>query len=228
MIKRLPDMLPFPDGAESSPFFGALETVLVSALGFTEEAPHFCGQKGSDCVQCGNCTTTAMQKHRAQLYHDYQSFTGVSAGWAWPEETSEYQTLPVWYPGWRWLDEYFGFIFGFAGLSWRRLSGGTARDDIFTAVKASVDAGLPVLMKLGDGPDWHVAAGYDECGTLYGLDAHKHFDHTMRPTREVVAAQGYTDDGRFILTDWHAHFRDAVIIAGRAEKTVTYADILAA
>ena len=96
-MKIIPDIVPFPDGAESSPFFGALASALVPALGYTETTTYFCGQKGSYCVDCGNCKNSTLQKHRCLLYHDYQSFTGVSFGWAWPEDESPYQTLPGWY-----------------------------------------------------------------------------------------------------------------------------------
>lgn len=226
-MNQIPNIIPFPDGAESSPFFGALASVLIPALGFTEDMPYFCDPKQSYCIDCGGCNRTTLQKHRNRLYHDYQSFTGVSLGWVWPEEDSEYQTMPGWYKGWRWPDEFFDYIFGYAGLTWKRLIKGTAKDDVLAAVRASVDAGIPILMKLGSGPDWHIVTGYDDGGTLYGLDSHKHFDHTMRPTRAIVAVQGYTDDGLFILPDWFTHFQDAVIITGRAEKTVTYSDILA-
>ena len=225
-MKLIPDILSFPDGAESSPFFGALASVLVPALGFTEDRPYFCDPKQSYCINCGECNRTTLQKHRHRLYHDSQSFTGVSLGWVWPEDDSDYQTMPGWHQGWRWPDAFFAFLFGYAGLSWKRLAKGTGKDAVLAAVRVSVDAGIPLLMKLGSGPDWHVVTGYDESGTLYGLDSHKHFDHTLRPTRDVVAAQGYTDGGLFILPDWFAHFQDAVIITGRANKTVAYQDIL--
>jgi hypothetical protein len=226
MMKRIPNLIPFPDGPESSPFFGALATALIPALGFTEDMPYFCDPRQSICIECGDCSRTTLQKHRNRLYHDAQTFTGVSLGWVWPEDDSEYQTMPGWFRNWRWPDSFFAIIFGYAGLSWKRLPAGTGKDAVCSAVRASVDAGIPILMKLGFGPDWHVVSGYDENGTLYGLDSHKHFDHTMRPTRDVVAAQGYTDDGLFILNDWFTHFQDAIIITGRADQTVSYREIL--
>ena len=226
-MNHIPNIIPFPDGAESSPFFGALASVLIPALGFTEDRPYFCDPKQSYCIGCGDCNRTTLQKHRNRLYHDYQTFTGVSLGWVWPEEDSEYQTIPGWYKGWRWPDEFFAYIFGYAGLKWQRLKKGTAKEVVLAAVSVSVDTGIPILMKLGSGPDWHVVTGYDAYGTLYGLDSHKHFDHTMRPTRTIVATQDYTEDGLFILPDWYVYFQDAVIIMGHAERTITYSDILA-
>ena len=227
MSKIIPGIIPFPDGAESSPFFGALASTLLPALGFNENMPYFCDPKQSYCIECGECDRTTLQKHRGRLYHDYQTFTGVSFGWVWPEDDSGYQTMPGWSKGWRWPDEFLDFIFGYAGLSWKRYAEGANVDEVFAAVRASVDAGVPVLMKLGGGPDWHAVTGYGDDGrTLYGLDSRNHFDHTMRPTREVVAAQGYTDDGLFIMRDWREHFRCAVAVTGRADKTVHYRDVL--
>jgi hypothetical protein len=225
--KQILNVIPFPDGPESSPFFGALASCLVIALGFTEDMPYFCDPKQANCIECGGCTRTTLQKHRNRLYHDYQSFTGVSFGWVWPEDESEYQTLPGWDKGWRWPDEFLHVIFGYAGLSWERLHKGMDEAAVLTAVRMSISVGMPVLMKLGRGPDWHIVTGYDEKGTLYGLDAHNHFDHTMRLTRDVVAPQGYTNDGLCILPDWFHHFQFAIIITGRTDKTVTYSDILA-
>ncbi|MCL2059743.1 MAG: hypothetical protein FWH01_11935 [Oscillospiraceae bacterium] len=239
-MTNIPNIIPFPDGAESSPFFGALASVLTPALGYTEDMPYFCDPKQSYCVNCGNCKNSTMQKHRIRIYHDYQTFCGVSLGWVWPEGRSEFQTLPGWREGWRWPDDFLSYLFGYAGLSWKRLvkstsgratgcvSVGASKAAILEAVKASVVAGIPVLMKLSAGPDWHVVTGYDENGTLYGLDSHKHFDHTMRPTRATVAARGYTDDGLFILSDgdWYDYFDNAIVIIGKAAKSVTYLDVL--
>ena len=225
-MKLIDNIIPFPDGAESSPFFGALASALVPALGITDGEPYFCDPKDSYCVECGGCNRTALQKHRNRLYHDCQTFTGVSLGWAWPEESSGYQTMPGWHEGWRWPDEFFAYIFGMAGLSWKRLNASAGKESVLAGIKASVDAGIPALMKLGGGPDWHAVTGYDGDAALLGLDSHNHFDHTMRPTKGVVEAQGYTEGGLFIISDWFAHFQDAIIIAGRSEKTVAYADIL--
>jgi len=166
MKNHIPNIIPFPSGAQSSPFFGALASALLPALGYTEETPYFCGPKGSYCIHCNNdCGAKSnLRKNHNLVYHDFQTVTGISLGWVWPEADSAYQTLPGWHDGWRWPDEFFDFLFGFAGLTWKRLSVSAGKDDIFTAVRASVEAGLPVLMKLGIGPDWHVVTGYDDKG----------------------------------------------------------------
>jgi len=184
-----PSAVPFPCDAQGSVFFAALASALLPALGYTEETPFYCGPKGSFCIQCGNCKTSALQKHQAQLYHDYETLTGVSFGWAWPEAEP---------------DELVDFIMKHAGLTWRRLEKGMGGENVYQAVAASIDAGLPVLLKLGAGRDWHVATGRQN-GALYVL--------------------GYGKKGR-TLRNWYRSYEDAIIITGRCEPTITLADVL--
>ena len=225
MAHIIQNIIPFPNGAQSSPFFGALASTLLPALGYSDDTPYFCGPKNSYCIGCSDCGST-LKKHHNLIYHDYQTFTGVSLGWVWPEEGKEYQTMPGWQEGWRWPDEFFGYIFGYAGLSWNRIGKQSGQAVVFAEIKASIDAGQPALMKLGDGPDWHVATGYDDDGKLYGLDSRKHFDHTLRPTVAAVTQQHYTEEGLFILRDWFSFFEDAIIIAGRVPPAIMFRDVL--
>ena len=111
----------------------------------------------------------------------------------------------------------------YAGLSWRRIPKGTAEEEIYRAIADSVDRGCPVLMKLGDGPDWHVVAGYED-GAFYGLDSHEHYDASVHP---VVQPDRYTEDGLFVLSKWFDSFEDAILIAGRAEPSLSLHEILA-
>jgi len=153
MKPQIPNIVPFPCDAQSSPFFSALASALLPALGYTEETPFYCGPKGSFCVQCGSCKRSALQNHQAQLYHDYQTLTGVSFGWAWPEAEP---------------DELIEFIMGHAGLMWRRLSKDMGRDAVYQAIAASIGAGFPTLLKAGAGRDWRVVTG-EKGGVLYAL-----------------------------------------------------------
>ena len=205
MKQQIPNVVPFPFDAQSNPFFCALASALLPVLGYTEETPFFCGPKDAYCINCGDCgSKTTLQKHHLRLYHNYQTFTGVSFGWAWPELDSAYHTLPGAGAAWRWPDEFIAFIMGRAGLTWRRLPKGTDRDAVYGAVTASVDAGIPALLKLGEGQDWHVIDGYED-GVLHGLC--------------------YKKDG-LALPDWFEAFEDAIVITGRCEPAVTLADVL--
>jgi len=220
-MKTIPDVVVFPTNAESSPFFAALASTLLPALDYTEETPYFCAPKNSNCVQCGNCKSNTLQKHHVQLYHDYQSFTGVGLGWCWPEDaTVPYQTFPDGGAGWDWPDSFFDYIMGVAGLTWKRLDKASGKDEIFKALAASVDAGIPALMKLGQGADWHVVTGYDDAGMLYGLDAHKYGE------KPVVTPERYIDNKLFELSNWVEPFVTAIVITGKCEPTLKLPDIL--
>ncbi|NLG24279.1 MAG: hypothetical protein GX558_02920 [Clostridiales bacterium] len=204
MNRRISGVVPFPFDAQSSPFFCALASALLPALGYTGDTPFLCVQKESYCTSCGNCgDRTTLQKHHLSLYHRLQTFTGVGLGWAWPEDDSPYQVIPGWERGWRWPDEFFSFIFGFAGLSWKRLSKGADRARVFAEVSASIDAGIPALIRLG--MDWRVATGYDGHGALAGL--------------------GYRLD-EATMPAWFDAFEDAVVVTGRAPQTVGLGDVL--
>ena len=69
-------------------------------------------------MQCGGCgNKNTLQKHHLALYHDYQTLTGVSFGWAWPEENEPYQTIPGGGAGWNWPDAFIDSIMAVAGLT---------------------------------------------------------------------------------------------------------------
>jgi len=204
MKTQIPNIIPYPFDAQASPFFCALASVLLPALDYTEEQPFFCGPKNSYCINCGDCgSKTAMQKHHLRLYHNYQTFTGFGFGWDWPENDSEYQVISGWEKGRNWPDEFFGFVFGFAGLSWKRISKNAGMDAVFAAIKTSIDTGLPVLAQFG--LDWRVITGYDDA--------------------EIIAI-GYKLGAANLFPEWFDAFDDAVIITGRAEQSVNYSSIL--
>ena len=223
-MKQIGDIVPFPNGAQASAFFGALATALLPSLGFTEETPYYCPQKSSICIKCGNgCQDeTNLRKHHGTLYHDFSTITGVNFGWAWPEDESECHTIPGAGSTWRWPDEFIGFIMDYAGLDWRRIKRSAPKEEILQAIIASIDRGFPALIKLGDGPDWHVITGYDG-DVLYGLDSHNHFDASVHP---VVQPDWYTDDGLCVLSQWYEPFEDAIILTGRRAPSVTLKEIL--
>jgi len=224
MMKVISGMVPFPTNAESSPFFGALASVMLAALGYSNDTAYYCGRKGTYCVECGDCgATTTLEKHHLQLYHVFQTVTGVGLGWYWPEDPEKaYQVVAGGGSDWDWPDDLIEFIMRVAGLSWQRLRRGDL-DSVFSAFTASIDAGFPVLAKLGTGRDWHVVCGYDDEKQLYGLDSHLHWIGDAKP---AVQPEGYTDDGLFILSDWHEPFANAIVITGRCAPTVTLGQML--
>lgn len=221
-MKTIDGIVPFWVDAESNPFFGALASALLPALGYGEQTPYYCAPKGSYCIQCGACgDKPTLHKHHLQLYHVYQSVTGVGLGWYWPEDPeSRYQVIEGGGPGWDWPDWLFDYIAGVAGLTWRRLSKGAGREALLSSLASSVDAGQPVLMKLGRGADWHLVTGYDAQGRLCGWDARCEGD---QPT---VAADAYDEQGRFCMSGWFEPFETAILFTGRTAPTLGLAAIL--
>lgn len=221
-MQRLDNIVQFPIDAESSPFFSALSSALLPALGYTEDTPYFCAPKGSYCVRCGGCGDRSnLQKHQLALYHAYQTLTGVGFGWVWPDsDCLAYQTIDNGGPGWTWPDSMLDQIMGTAGLTWRRLSKSLGRDAIYREVACSIDRGFPVLARLGASPDWQVVTGC-EAGALLGLDTDQHV-----LAKGAIRPDQYTDEGLFLLSRWFETLEDAVAITGRCDPTVTLSEIL--
>lgn len=95
-MKVIPGMVSYPTNAESSPFFGALASVMLAALGYSDDTAYYCGPKGTCCVECGDCgARTTLEKHHLQLYHVFQTVTGVGLGWYWPGANSACAIVPA-------------------------------------------------------------------------------------------------------------------------------------
>ena len=216
---RLTDIVPFPWDAESNAFFAALASALLPALGYTEETPFFCSPKGAYCIHCGGCGESAtLQKHHLSLYHDYQTLTGVSLGWVWPEQGDvAWQTIEGGGPGWDWPDEFLALIMRAAGLTWRRLSGNMTELEIYQAVEASLEKGFPVLARLEKGTNWQLITGCAD-GVLGGLAPFG------RQLGDVSRLGDEADT--YWMPDWYVRFEDALVITGRCPVTVTLEEIL--
>ena len=220
----IPRYAPFPADAQSSPFFGALATALLPALGITEDTPCLCGRKGQDCDGCGACgPKTPLARHHSRVYSEMQTFSGVGLGFAWPEDGSPYSSIPGWGKEWSFPDDFLGFLFGYAGLAWKRFTRQTAPLGLFGDLRESLDAGVPALLKLGDGPDWHAAVGYDGQDTLLALDTQAHPNPEVHPRLKPLR---YTENGLAVLSDWRRHLSQAIVITGPAPRTVGIHDIL--
>lgn len=214
---KLIETVRFPIGAESNSFFAALASALLPVLGYTENTPYYCPPKGSNCIQCGNCQTSTLQKHQEQLYHDYISYTGVALGWYWPEERiGTYQVISDGGTGWDWPDEFVAYIMGIAGLSWKRVPAGASRDTILQMLSDSLMLGFPALIRLGNGVDWTVVLGCEDNGLLLGF---AHPDASVKPDGTI--------GGLDTFVNWYASFKDAIIITGHeTAPSVLLPDIL--
>ena len=214
----------FPFDAESDRFFSAMASTLTYVLGLTDHTPFWCGMNRTYCIHCGRCSGSVMQKHQRLMYHSLLAATGVAYAFDYPEDDSVLMhTLPGVEKGWRWPDAFIDFIMRFAGLEWRRLSPKGGKTQAVSSVKASIDEGFPVLVRLGGrdifGPDtaWQIIAGYDG-DAVVGLDS---CDRSLSDS-----GCHYTGDGLFIMDDWHERMLDAVVITGRRPADVTIGEIL--
>jgi len=85
----------------------------------------------------------------------------------------------------------------------------------------SIQSDRPVLIKLGEGPEWCVITGFDKAtGALLGLDAKGH------PAYRPVDKREYTDDGLFVITDWFKRLSKAIIVTGRTAQALGFCDLL--
>ena len=214
----------FPFDAESDCFFSAMASTLTYVMGLTDDTPFWCGMNRTYCIHCGRCAGSVMQKHQRLMYHSLIAATGVAYAFDYPEDDSALMhTLPGVEKGWRWPDEFIDFNMRFAGLEWRRLSPKDGKAQAASAIKASIDSGYPVMVRLGGrnefGPDaaWQIIAGYDGDAVI-GLDS---CDRSLSDS-----GCRYTDDGLFIMDDWHERMIDALVIAGLRPADVTIGEVL--
>jgi ribosomal protein S27AE len=165
----------YPVDAQSSGFICAFVSASLAADKVDVNTPVYCGQKRSVCINCGNCGDKPMMaRHHSSRYHHYLTVTGIGLLW----DDSEISMTGV-------LD----FAMKAAGYNYLILDKANSKTEMFGQIKKSVDNGCPVIMKLGNGTDWHVVTGYDTDNmTLYGIDAHKHW--AIKPS---VLPDGYME-----------------------------------
>ncbi|MFR1519078.1 MAG: hypothetical protein ACLSVG_09990 [Clostridia bacterium] len=211
MKNKIENVIPFPVDAQSNLLFCALTSVLlaVGEAGEGNNLRFFCEQSTACCKDCNGCTRKPIPERRHLiLYHFLSTVTGVSLLWADPAKTSTYPNR--FFPGKDsgLLADRLDFALKACGCHYTRLEKGMRKAEIFTEVADSVNQGIPVLVKLGNGEDWHIVTGYSaDPFTFYGIDAHKHY--SVRP---AVAPEGYLEDGCFYLSDWYPVFQCAVAV----------------
>lgn len=119
------------------------------------------------------------------------------------------------------FDWYIGFAFDHAGYDFEELT--FFEDDKledWQAIVDSIDRDMPVLALFGGKYSWVLVTGYDERGTLYGLDGHE----TWGEPYERPAS--YDGEGRFVLPDWFERRGHAFILKGKKPCAVTKRDVL--
>lgn len=204
MKKILEHQVPFPVDAESDNFTAALASALVIARGYTEETPYWCVPNRRYCIHCSSCGDNLLKCHQTSIYHCLLTASTLAFGFDYPwDDSVDPHSLPGFFGGWRWEDDYVDALARFAGFSYLRFDGTGAQEEIFTKMKSSIDHGLPTLLRLENEMQWILAVGYDE-DTLFGLDSQFHAlpDH------------------------WHSMLRDAIILTGNTAPEMSCKELL--
>lgn len=223
---RIAGMAPYSTDVESNLLLCAMTTMLLKLEGYNESTPFYCARNNRICNRCGDCGDMGqrpnLHKHHLNLYHYLLTVTGVGLMWGDPNEAGEYDlkylkgiTPPL-------LEDRLDFVMKAEGFAYTRLDKLSGEQDIFRQVMDSIRDDKPVLMKLGDGPEWCVVTGFDRAtGTLFGLDAKDHFAHRLADKRE------YTEEGLFAIADWFKNLRKAILVTGRTAQDIDFDGLLA-
>lgn len=204
MKKILEHQVPFPIDAESDNFTAALASALVIVNGYTEETPYWCTRNRCYCIHCRPCGDHPLERHQTSIYHSLLTASTLAFGFDYPwDDTVDPHTLPGFSKGWRWDAGFVDALARFAGFSWLRFDGTSPREEVLFAMKSSLDAGFPTLLRLENELEWILAVGYEE-DTVYGLDSQSH------------ALPGH----------WHSMLRDAIVITGHTTPSMSYREFL--
>ncbi len=204
MKKILEHQVPFPVDAESDNFTAALASALVIARGYTAETPYWCAPNRRYCIHCSPCGDNLLERHQLSIYHCLLTASTLAFGFDYPwDDTVEPHSLPGFPGGWRWDDGFVDALARFAGFSWLRFNSASGREEVLFAMKSSLDAGFPTMLRLEDEMAWILAVGCDG-DMVYGLDSRFH------------ALPG----------NWHSLLRDAIVITGNTTPSMTYREFL--
>ena len=171
------NILTYPQGAESDPFFAALTTALLPILGYDEDTEYYCSPKGRYCTLCGECGRSRLKSNHEMLYHALFAASGAAFCFGAPEDDDcESRTYPGALSGWRWDDEFVDRLARVCGVSYCRRRGDDV--DVGELIANSLSQGYPVLARLGasgncafgDDAAWCVVTGCDG-DTLRGTDS---------------------------------------------------------
>ena len=205
----------FPEGNGATWFPSCFTSVWMRMEGVTTER-----QAGSakppygEC--CGRC---GWKKHLGLYHHGVQNFYSVVSGLPFMQlDLSNDEHFTNWYIN-RVLeeyDDYIKFTMGFAGFTYEYFDKQSEKSAVWEAVRKSIDADRPALMRFGPGYEWYVITGYDEKnGALYGLGSKEYW-------KDKPGA--YKGD-MFVSEHWYEHMAEAVIVTGKSTPTVTLDDV---
>jgi hypothetical protein len=183
-------------GPESSRFMSCFTSMVYAIEGFGGSEPLYCCQGPGPCTRCGKCGAFDWrEKYHEQIYHLYLTLSGLACLTLWDGATGDprrhwiHQPWPV--PG---GDAYITRAMDFAGYRYI-----DTEENVWDAVKASIDDNRPALAYGLAGDDWTLVTGYDPAGVIDSAGD----SHPVAPGVRVVAVTG-KKEGR---ADYAEEFR---------------------
>lgn len=190
--------------AESDNFTAALASALTIARGYTEETPYWCAQNRRYCIHCSPCGDHLLERHQLSIYHCLLTVSTLAFGFDYPwDDTVDPHSLPGFFNGWRWDNDFVDALARFAGFSYLRFDGTNAQEEVLSTMKRSLDTGFPTLLRLENEMAWILAVGYD-ADTVYGLGS----------------------QFQALSENWHSTLRDAIVITGNTAPDMPCKELL--
>jgi len=201
MKKIIENVISFPNGAETSRFFGAVSSM------------HMAVRKNEPAVQEHEFIYHVLYSvSGAGLFRLHQSVVPHSIQ-AYGADIQEGFIL-----------DYVSYTLQYLGYDFKKLSKGeTSKEIIWNEVAASIEKNIPVLFKVSGTIQWNLVCGYDENMVAYGLDAKDHY--TSKHIHNLVKPEGYLDNGYFYDSKWYDSL-EYVLICNQSTKTITFKSAL--
>jgi hypothetical protein len=223
--KIISDVVNFPNGCETVRFTACFVSMLMRAEGITDkDCDFFCSRQKGNCIRCGRCEDLVpINRKHEELYHLYTAVTGF--GFLQIDLSNDNHMKDDWNQTCnvtlREFDWYIGFTMDYAGYTFEDLIfPHDTKDVVFGKIKSSIDKDIPVLALFGDKYQWVLVTGYDDDGSLYGLDGSQ--GYWGKP---FVEPAGYDENGMFIMPDWYEKSGFAIVLGAKKEPTITIQDV---
>lgn len=199
------------------------------------------GAAGDPCTHCGNCRGWSIaDRHYVRLSNTYDFISGdallqFDMADMNVKSPDELQMLMrgggtdylFGHTGYQQLlsrgGDYLDYQFGYAGYQYRTIDASAGKDVVFTAIRESIDHGVPVLLQYQADHLWLLVTGYDDdTMALYGYDG----GNSAAYYQKMTPAPDAYEDKVFHATNWHAAMQRAVIVGEQCAPWITLDDVL--
>jgi len=193
MKKTISNVVDFPHDGQAIRFIACFVSMLMRAEGITDTRMH------------------------PMLYDLYTAVTGFGFLQAAASiEDNQASNVML-----REFDWYIGFAMDYAGYEFEELCFPQDKKDLaLSKIKSSVDKDLPMLAVFSGKYHWQLITGYDDEGTLYGLDGSQGFWGKPEP-----APAGYDENGLFVMPDWYEKGGHIFVLGEKKAPAVTMRDV---